>query len=342
VLQTDSAGVLSWIATPSGGGSSLTNTATQSGRYVATAGQNVLFDANAATATGTPTFTTSSTSVSFAAASPAVGVELVLTTTGALPAGFALLTRYFVLTSSNPGGAGNTTLAATRGGTAISAGSAGSGTHTATYRSFAIVLPASPTAGQQVGVELRTAHASRSAMLDFNGATLDGSTDYELMRLIIRGERLVFEAVSSSVWKLVTDGRIAQQCILRAAAALSIPQSTSYAVPLDTNDLDNASLGTTGTGAAITTRRKCIGSLKTIGHPSASAGQWSTYFFVNGLEFWPATIISGVVYESMTRDLFLGAGTVYKMAIYQTNASATTISTYGIQAQMSFVETLTR
>ncbi len=51
-----------------------------------------------------------------------------LTTTGTLPTNFAINTTYYIKTTS----ATNVTLSATRGGAAISAGSAGTGTHTMT------------------------------------------------------------------------------------------------------------------------------------------------------------------------------------------------------------------
>jgi hypothetical protein len=83
------------------------------------------------------TFTNGSTSVGITAHGAVVGDMLWLTTTGALPTNFATGTNYYVASVVD---ANTVTLAATPGGAAISAGSAGSGTHTAKLASQFILM----------------------------------------------------------------------------------------------------------------------------------------------------------------------------------------------------------
>lgn len=99
--------------------------------YVATNGS----DSNtglATSTTGTVTFTNGSSNVGWTSHGRSVGDTIVIATSGALPTNFATLTIYFVKTVVD---ANTVTLATTSGGSAITAGSAGSGTHTATLLS---------------------------------------------------------------------------------------------------------------------------------------------------------------------------------------------------------------
>lgn len=99
--------------------------------YVATTGN----DSNtglATSTTGTVTFTNGSSNVGWTSHGRSVGDTIVIATSGALPTNFATLTIYFVKTVVD---ANTITLATTSGGSAITAGSAGSGTHTSTLLS---------------------------------------------------------------------------------------------------------------------------------------------------------------------------------------------------------------
>lgn len=97
--------------------------------YVATTGN----DANTGFAsgiTGTITFTNGSANIGWTGHGRSVGDVFFPTTTGALPTNFTSGMLYYVKAVVDP----NTiTVAATSGGTAITAGSIGSGTHTATH-----------------------------------------------------------------------------------------------------------------------------------------------------------------------------------------------------------------
>jgi hypothetical protein len=75
--------------------------------------------------TGTVTFTNASANVTFVSNLLVLNDVVQFTTTGTLPTNFNLLTNYYVVSVGSP-----FTVSATRGGTAIVAGSAGSGTHT--------------------------------------------------------------------------------------------------------------------------------------------------------------------------------------------------------------------
>ena len=77
----------------------------------------------------TVTFTNGSATISGTGLPTGAGTEVAFTTTGALPTNFAINTTYFVLAGSTSTAI---TVAATAGGTAIVAGSAGSGTQTLT------------------------------------------------------------------------------------------------------------------------------------------------------------------------------------------------------------------
>ncbi len=86
-------------------------------------------------ATGTVTFTNGSSAVGWTAHNRIVGDALRLTTTGSLPTNFSTSVIYYVASVTN---ANTITLTATPGGTAIAAGSAGSGAHTATSPSLSL------------------------------------------------------------------------------------------------------------------------------------------------------------------------------------------------------------
>lgn len=96
--------------------------------YVATNGSDSNTGRATAT-TGTITFTNGSANIGWTGHGRSVGDVLVFTTTGGVPTNFAAGLPYYVKTVVD---ANTITVAATSGGTAISAGSAGSGTHTAT------------------------------------------------------------------------------------------------------------------------------------------------------------------------------------------------------------------
>ena len=76
---------------------------------------------------GTVTFTNGSANITFASNVLQQNDVVQFTTTGTLPTNFSTLTNYFVLTTGSP-----FTVSATIGGSAITAGSAGSGTQTVT------------------------------------------------------------------------------------------------------------------------------------------------------------------------------------------------------------------
>lgn len=78
----------------------------------------------------TGTFTNGSANISITNTLAAGDIVQGITTTGTLPTNFALLTRYYVIAANLSGSVIN--LSATPGGSAITAGSAGSGTHTLT------------------------------------------------------------------------------------------------------------------------------------------------------------------------------------------------------------------
>jgi len=79
--------------------------------------------------TSTVTFTNGSASIGWASNVLVAGVAVRLTTTGTLPTNFATGTTYYVISTGLS--SSNFELSATRGGAAITAGSAGSGTQTA-------------------------------------------------------------------------------------------------------------------------------------------------------------------------------------------------------------------
>jgi hypothetical protein len=83
------------------------------------------------------TFTNGSTSVGITAHAAVIGDMIWLTTTGALPTNFATGTNYYVASVVD---ANTVTLATSPGGAAISAGSTGSGTHTAKLASQFILM----------------------------------------------------------------------------------------------------------------------------------------------------------------------------------------------------------
>jgi len=95
------------------------------------AGGSLIFQVAPAgsTATFTVTFTNGSATISGTGLPSTTGTAVAFTTTGALPTNFAINTTYFVLAGSTSTAI---TVAATAGGTAIVAGSAGSGTQTLT------------------------------------------------------------------------------------------------------------------------------------------------------------------------------------------------------------------
>ena len=94
--------------------------------YVSTTGS----DSNTGlpTTTAAVTFTNGSANITWTAHGRSVGDNVLLTTTGALPTNFATGVVYYVKTVVD---ANNITVATSSSGTAVSAGSAGSGTHTA-------------------------------------------------------------------------------------------------------------------------------------------------------------------------------------------------------------------
>jgi hypothetical protein len=95
------------------------------------AGGSLIFQVAPAgsTATFTVTFTNGSATINGTGLPTTAGTAVAFTTTGALPTNFAINTTYFVLAGSTSTAI---TVAATAGGTAIVAGSAGSGTQTLT------------------------------------------------------------------------------------------------------------------------------------------------------------------------------------------------------------------
>ena len=95
------------------------------------AGGSLIFQVAPAgsTATFTVTFTNGSATINGTGLPTTAGTAVAFTTTGALPTNFAINTTYFILAGST---ATDITVAATAGGTAIVAGSAGSGTQTLT------------------------------------------------------------------------------------------------------------------------------------------------------------------------------------------------------------------
>lgn len=78
----------------------------------------------------TGTFSNGSANISITNTLAAGDIVQAITTSGTLPTNFALLTRYYVIAANLSGSVIN--LSATPGGSAIVAGSAGSGTHTFT------------------------------------------------------------------------------------------------------------------------------------------------------------------------------------------------------------------
>ena len=95
------------------------------------AGGSIIFQVAPAgsTATFTVTITNGSATINGTGLPTTAGTAVAFTTTGALPTNFAINTTYFVLAGSTSTAI---TVAATAGGTAIVAGSAGSGTQTLT------------------------------------------------------------------------------------------------------------------------------------------------------------------------------------------------------------------
>ena len=95
------------------------------------AGGSIIFQVAPAgsASTFTVTFTNGSATISGTGLPATAGTAVAFTTTGALPTNFAVSTTYFVLAGSTSTAI---TVAATAGGTAIVAGSAGSGTQTLT------------------------------------------------------------------------------------------------------------------------------------------------------------------------------------------------------------------
>jgi hypothetical protein len=95
------------------------------------AGGSIIFQVAPAgsTATFTVTFTNGSATINGTGLPTTAGTAVAFTTTGSLPTNFAINTTYFVLAGSTSTAI---TVAATAGGTAIVAGSAGSGTQTLT------------------------------------------------------------------------------------------------------------------------------------------------------------------------------------------------------------------
>jgi hypothetical protein len=136
------------------------------------AGGSLIFQVAPAgsTATFTVTFTNGSATISGTGLPATAGTAVAFTTTGALPTNFAINTTYFVLAGSTSTAI---TVAATAGGTAIVAGSAGSGTQTLTQALAQNALAAALTLASDYSAafvgNLRLADGTSSvASLGFN------------------------------------------------------------------------------------------------------------------------------------------------------------------------------
>lgn len=112
------------------GTTTITVSATPSGAAIvagsAGSGTQTLIGAKAATVT----FTNASVNIATTDSIPEINTAIQLLTTGTLPTNFSTGTTYYILSSVKVGATTTFSLSATPGGTAISAGSAGSGTHT--------------------------------------------------------------------------------------------------------------------------------------------------------------------------------------------------------------------
>jgi hypothetical protein len=297
------------------------------GALTAAVGDNVLVDLSSAATSATVTFTNGSANVGFTVC-PDVGVELTLSTTGGLPTNFATSTRYFVLTSSNVGGSGDVTLATTRTGSAITAGSAGSGTQTATYQSYPIRLPSSPLVGGKVRVELRGAHSVLTALLDFNSSTVNGLSDIKPYRFAQRGEWMEFVCVGANAWQV--SGHGVRTSIGKGVRTSSIAvNGTNTLIQFTQADMQNGVTVRTGATSALVIRR--AGQYRISAFASAPQASDLTLFFNNVLKWlggavtYTAFTSNGASYPSVcnpTLTTYLEAGQEISLTV-QTSATET-------------------
>jgi len=144
------------------------------------AGGSIIFQVAPAgsTATFTVTFTNGSATINGTGLPTTAGTAVAFTTTGALPTNFAINTTYFVLAGSTSTAI---TVAATAGGTAIVAGSAGSGTQTLTQavaqNALANALTIDSTRLATFGGNITVAGYIRAATSD-TGFAWNGSNPY--------------------------------------------------------------------------------------------------------------------------------------------------------------------
>lgn len=115
----------------------LTPTSEKSMPYMAVTGEEVLFDALAASQVGTFTVNDTTNIVTFSGLTPADGLCIWLDSDSSIPTGVSANTDYFLIEVSGQ----TAKLSPTLGGAAVDFEDAGTGTHTATVRKIPITLP---------------------------------------------------------------------------------------------------------------------------------------------------------------------------------------------------------
>jgi len=124
----------------------------------------------------TATFTNGSSAITGTGLPATTDQAVTFTTTGGLPTNFAVLTTYYVLSGSTTS---SITVGATPGGTAIVAGSAGTGVQTVNWSAFPLILdagsitvrnPINPVSGSDEGMEVRYAQGNVDRFVSYDGS----------------------------------------------------------------------------------------------------------------------------------------------------------------------------
>lgn len=264
----------------------LSTTAVKSAAYTAGIGERVLCDTDASMDSDTFTAATSDV-LTFSSYTPADGDEFALTSSGTLPAGLSLATRYFAINSSS-----NTCkLSLTRGGSAVDITGTGSGTHTATLYSFPIRLPASPNTDAVVEVVLITDHATNTVLIDRNGNNVGGGTDTEYIRLVQENESVLFWYVGGNCgWKVYRDLNLSSGTMVNGSAQTIATSSTTYLEFDTTSEAHGVTASTSDNGIYV--RRAGNYNLNVYISTSFGESGWTT-----GEELWVSPVVNGTTQQ---------------------------------------------
>lgn len=158
-------------------------------------------------------------------------------------------------------------------------------------------LPATATAGDQIGVLISAGNASTFELIvtAASGDTLNGiAGGTEWSRLFITGECLIFRCVAdNSAWIVERDGRIACKSVLRLTTAATAEVANTFTSPTDkggawTADSNIGDCGAAATGR-FTARRSGIYTL-TARATTANAIGTSQWYDVRTVDQSAATI----------------------------------------------------